>query len=85
VYSRASRQSILFQKPTISFYLVRVPNCFQKALFYTILKNEKALLWFLQTGAYTLSEAWSGVNWADLMAAQGALGPIFMTGVPERY
>jgi len=21
---------------------------------------------------YTLSEAWSGVNWADLMAAQGA-------------
>jgi len=27
---------------------------------------------------YTLSEAWSGVNWADLMAAQG---PIFMTGL----
>jgi len=24
--------------------------------------------------AYTLSEAWSGVNWADLMAAQGAFG-----------
>jgi len=23
---------------------------------------------------YTLSEAWSGVNWADLMAAQGAFG-----------
>jgi len=23
-------------------------------------------------GTYTLSEAWSGVNWADLMAAQGA-------------
>jgi len=22
----------------------------------------------------TLSEAWSGVNWADLMAAQGAFG-----------
>jgi len=26
---------------------------------------------------YTLSEAWSGVNWADLMAAQGALGTEF--------
>jgi len=24
--------------------------------------------------AYTLSEAWSGVSWADLMAAQGAFG-----------
>jgi len=24
--------------------------------------------------SYTLSEAWSGVNWADLMAAQGAFG-----------
>jgi len=23
---------------------------------------------------YTLSEAWSGVNWADLIAAQGAFG-----------
>jgi len=23
---------------------------------------------------YTLSEAWSGVNWADLVAAQGAFG-----------
>jgi len=23
---------------------------------------------------YTLSEAWSGVDWADLMAAQGAFG-----------
>jgi len=31
---------------------------------------------------YTLSEAWSGVNWADLMAAQGAFGTaIFMTGL----
>jgi len=27
--------------------------------------------------SYTLSEAWSGVNWADLMAAQGALGTDF--------
>jgi len=28
-------------------------------------------------GRYTLSEAWSGVNWADLMAAQGAFGTDF--------
>jgi len=27
---------------------------------------------------YTLSEAWSGVNWADLMAAQGAFGTDFL-------
>jgi len=27
--------------------------------------------------SYTLSEAWSGVNWADLMAAQGAFGTDF--------
>jgi len=26
---------------------------------------------------YTLPEAWSGVNWADLMAAQGAFGTDF--------
>jgi len=26
---------------------------------------------------YTLSEAWSGVNWADHMAAQGAFGTNF--------
>jgi len=26
---------------------------------------------------YTLSEAWSGVNWADLMAAQGTFGTNF--------
>jgi len=26
---------------------------------------------------YTLSEAWSGVNWAYLMAAQGAFGADF--------
>jgi len=26
---------------------------------------------------YTLSEAWSGVNWEDLMAAQGAFGTDF--------
>jgi len=23
---------------------------------------------------YTLSEAWSGVDWADIMAAQGTFG-----------
>jgi len=27
--------------------------------------------------SYTLSEAWSGVDWADLMAAQGAFGTDF--------
>jgi len=27
--------------------------------------------------SYTLSEAWSGVNWPDLMAAQGAFGTDF--------
>jgi len=26
---------------------------------------------------YTLSEAWSGVNWADIKAAQGAFGTDF--------
>jgi len=26
---------------------------------------------------YTLSEAWSGVNWTDLMAAQGVFGTDF--------
>jgi len=26
---------------------------------------------------YTLSEAWRGLNWADLMAAQGAFGTDF--------
>jgi len=28
-------------------------------------------------GSYTLSEAWSGVNWADLMSTQGAFGTDF--------
>jgi len=31
----------------------------------------------LMSMGYTLSEAWSGVNWADLMAAQGAFGTNF--------
>jgi len=35
--------------------------------------------WFVRivTILYTLSETWSGVNWADLMAAQGAFGTDF--------
>jgi len=37
--------------------------------FYYIGNNNKS--------TYTLSEAWSGVNWADLMAAQGAFGTDF--------
>jgi len=32
---------------------------------------------FFGLSVYTLSEAWSGVNWADLMAAQGAFGTDF--------
>jgi len=31
----------------------------------------------LEKFLYTLSEAWSGVNWADLMAAQSAFGTDF--------
>jgi len=31
----------------------------------------------MYTRDYTLSEAWSGVNWVDLMAAQGAFGTDF--------
>jgi len=30
------------------------------------------MYYYLNLISYTLSEAWSGVNWADLMAAQGA-------------
>jgi len=39
------------------------------------------ILWITHTRGsihfYNLSEAWSGVNWADLMAAQGAFGTDF--------
>jgi len=35
----------------------------------------KVLISYLKL--YTLSEAWSGVDWADLMAAQGAFGTDF--------
>jgi len=31
----------------------------------------------IEQRSYTLSEAWSGVNWADRMAAQGAFGTNF--------
>jgi len=34
-------------------------------------------LWLIGCHLYTLSEAWSGVNWADLMATQGAFGTDF--------
>jgi len=34
--------------------------------------NTLTLVQLLIARHYTLSEAWSGVNWADLMAAQGA-------------
>jgi len=27
-------------------------------------------------GVYTLSEAWGGVNWTDLVAAEGAFGTL---------
>jgi len=36
--------------------------------------NNVLYLTFCSQQIYTLSEAWSGVNWADLMAAQGAFG-----------
>jgi len=32
---------------------------------------------WIRIGTYTLSEFWSGVNWADLMAAHGAFGTDF--------
>jgi len=32
---------------------------------------------FIQYMGYSLSDAWSRVNWADLMAAQGAFGTDF--------
>jgi len=35
------------------------------------------ILKYSRANTYTLSEAWSGVNWADLMAAQGAFGTDF--------
>jgi len=41
------------------------------------LKNLMSVLWLVFYEVYTLSEAWSGVNWADLMAAQGAFGTDF--------
>jgi len=43
-------------------------------IFYKIAQN---LSMFMFKGWCTLSEAWSGVNWMDLMAAQGAFGTDF--------
>jgi len=42
-------------------------------------KDERKLIEKLKgtQNTYTLSEAWSGVNWADFMAAQGAFGTDF--------
>jgi len=40
-------------------------------------ENSGAFLVKINYIFYTLSEAWSGVNWTDLMAAQGAFGTDF--------
>jgi len=34
---------------------------------------------------YTLSEAWSGVNWVDLKAAQGAFGTDFYDIILQNF
>jgi len=39
--------------------------------------SSKFIVYVDKKNSYTLSEAWSGVNWADLMAAQGAFGTDF--------
>jgi len=44
-------------------------------------KNMTDIFKYKGRNRYTLSEAWSGVNRADLMAARAPLGPIFMTGL----
>jgi len=51
-----------------------VAKCDKTAEFGPLHPAERFLFLFLH---YTLSEAWSGVNWADLMAAQGAFGTDF--------
>jgi len=48
---------------------------FLKGEWYQGLSHGKAPIKIVQP--YTLSEAWSGVNWADLKAAQGAFGTDF--------
>jgi len=46
--------------------------------FYPGLLNmEFYCIFVILAARYTLSEAWSGVNWADVMAAQGAFGTDF--------
>jgi len=47
-------------------YFITVDICFKVVVIW-----KKSHKWC------TLSEAWSGVNWADLMAAQGAFGTNF--------
>jgi len=44
---------------------------------YSDFLGEKTYLTICKAEHYSLSEAWSGVNWADLMAAKGALGTDF--------
>jgi len=38
---------------------------------------KKPQMYLMYVCRYTLSGAWSGVNWVDLMAAQGAFGTDF--------
>jgi len=52
-------------------YLHQLPTEYSQNLIIIV------TVFILDVGAlsfYTLSEVWSGVNWADLMAAQGAFG-----------
>jgi len=54
-----------------------------RATYFKVLKIFKLHLTFssLSTNMYTLSEAWSEVNWADLMLPRAPSGPIFMQGL----
>jgi len=62
-------------------YTMNYAISFSQLHLYYLLVPETG--WYLEeilmktTLHYTLSEAWSGVNWADLMAAQGAFGTDF--------
>jgi len=53
--------------------------CTHPAIFHKNSSTKNIVLYFLCSYSlyYTLSEAWSGVNWADLMAAQGTFGTDF--------
>jgi len=50
---------------------------YRNAVFRYHLAQVRYYSFFSTSVIYTLSEAWSGVNWADLMAAQGAIGTDF--------